>query len=291
MQPEQTYVYRALIEAGANADCALALGQNSSLATWTNNGGYATYERANHHTLSLYIQGGQGTRRMRGERSFGRGHPGAVCVLPAGSRSEWCIESPLSFMHLYFDREAFDKTVEQSCDVDPSSIELRDISFQSDLTIESMCRTHVLPLDWNNPADRMEISCASERLMLHVFDRYSNRKLKPTPCRGGLSPMVLNRVRDYVEASLANGITIGDLAFVAELSPFHFTRMFSESEGVSPHQYVLARRIVMAKGLLASTHYSLSRIAQECGFSSQSHLSSRFRREAGMTPKGFRRSI
>ena len=89
----------------------------------------------------------------------------------------------------------------------------------------------------------MGLSTVSESVMLHVLNRYSNRKLQPTPCRGGLSPIVLRRVKNFLETALMTGITILVLTEQAGLSPFHFTRMFSESEGLSPHQYVFTRRI------------------------------------------------
>ena len=289
MQPEQTQVYKTLIQAGAESDRKVDLG-HLSLATWHNNHGYAAYERANHHTLSFYLQGGSGTRRMVGEKSFGCGHPGAVCMLPAESRSEWLIESPLSFLHLYFDRQVFSQTIIENFDIDPTNIEIRDISFHSDPYIEHLCQNEIIPLDWQNVADQFSLSNSAERLLLHVFENYTNQKLRPKPYLGGLSPVIRQRVKNQIEDSLSTAITVGDLARTAGLSPFHFSRMFSASEGISPHQYVLSRRILKAKNLLTNTKLPLALIAQECGFSSQSHFSKRFQIFTSMTPKNFRKT-
>ena len=288
MQTEELYVYKTLIEAGAKSGQSADIGRGLSLSTWQNDGGYAVYERANHHTLSYYIQGGKGVRRHTGDRSTGRGHPGAVCVMPAGVRSEWSIEAPFNFMHLYFDRAEFDRLVVETCDIDPANVELFDLAFESDPIVAQLFRDIILSLDWQSPANKMSLSHAGQLLIQHLFRHYTNKELQPTLCSGGLSPFVLKRVCDFIEASLDLGITIQDLARIAELSPFHFTRMFHDSLGLSPHQYVLRRRVEKAKDLLGQGNQSLAGIAQECGFSSQSHLTTRFRRATGMTPYKFR---
>ena len=289
MQPDQIYAYRTLLRAGARSDRSTSI-DDLSLASWCNDSGYATYERANHHTLSLYLKGGGGTRRMVGEKSFGSGHPGAICVMPAEVKSEWQIESPLAFLHLYFDQQTFDQTVIETYDTNPGNIEIRDIAFHSDQFIERICRQKIIPLDWDNPADRLQLSGACERLLLHVFEFYTNRRLQAKKYRGGLSPVILKRVKDHIEDSLALSITLRSLANIAKLSPFHFSRMFAESEGVSPHQYLLFRRILRAKNLLSKKHMPLAKVAHECGFSSQSHLSKRFRLMTGVTPNSFRQN-
>src|SRR6516164_8931337 len=64
--------------------------------------------------------------------------------------------------------------------------------------------------------------------------------------RGGLPPGVLKRVQQYVEDHLAERVGIERLAAIAGLSAFHFARAFKQSQGVTPHSYLLHRRIVRA---------------------------------------------
>ncbi|WP_085909561.1 helix-turn-helix transcriptional regulator [Kiloniella majae] len=288
MRPEELYIYKTLKKVGAQSSQTLEVGSGLSLSAWHNDGGYAVYERASHHTLSYYLQGGKGTRRHNGERSLGKGHPGAVCIMPAGVRSEWSIEAPFKFMHLYFDQAEFDRIALESYDIDPNLVELEDVAFQSDPVIEQLFRQVILPLDWQNPADRMSLSHAGQLLIQHLFRCYSNKNAEPEFVRGGLSPFITKRVKDYIEEVLDQGLVVEDLAAIAELSPFHFTRMFQLTMGVSPYQYVLSRRVQKAKDLLGDTHNTLSAIAFQCGFSSQSHLTTRFSRATGLTPSKFR---
>jgi AraC family transcriptional regulator len=104
-----------------------------------------------------------------------------------------------------------------------------------------------------------------------------------------LSTPALALVLDYVEANHDRPTALADLAAVAGLSVFHFARVFKQSAGESPHVFVLRRRIERAKRLLSQSRLPLREIAPACGFSSQSHLTARFRKLTGVTPRGYRR--
>jgi AraC family transcriptional regulator len=107
----------------------------------------------------------------------------------------------------------------------------------------------------------------------------------------GLSSERLKRVYDYIEAHLDDRLALADLAGVACLSPFHFSRSFKEAVGVGPQRYVMHRRVERAKALMRRTDQPLALIAQEVGFADQSHLTSVFRRESGVTPGHFRAAL
>ena len=106
--------------------------------------------------------------------------------------------------------------------------------------------------------------------------------------RGGLPPKMLRRVRDYIEAHLEEKISIESLADAFGLSMFHFARAFKQSEGVTPHDYLIRRRVKRAMELLASTDLPLSEIAVTVGFSDQSHCARRFREIVGVCPRDYR---
>jgi AraC-like DNA-binding protein len=117
----------------------------------------------------------------------------------------------------------------------------------------------------------------------------SMRQLAPPPhTRGGLPPAAIRRVREYVEAHLCENIDLAALAGVAGLSLFHFARAFKQSAGVTPHHYLVQRRIARTQEMLARTDLSLSEIALAAGFSDQSHFARHFRQTLGMTPGQFR---
>jgi AraC family transcriptional regulator len=85
----------------------------------------------------------------------------------------------------------------------------------------------------------------------------------------------------YIEEHLAEDIAVADLANVACLSIFHFTRAFAATTGVPPHRYVSQRRLETARAMITTGRASLSQIAYDCRFSSQSSFTRAFRRGNG----------
>lgn len=108
--------------------------------------------------------------------------------------------------------------------------------------------------------------------------------------RSGLSEGRLRLVSEYIEANIDQQIGIADLASVANLSPFHFSRSFKESMQMSPMRYVTERRVARAKAMLAGTE-PIAVVALACGFCSQSHFTDTFRKLTGSTPAAFRAAL
>ena len=116
------------------------------------------------------------------------------------------------------------------------------------------------------------------------------RQLASPVARGGLSPGVLRRVREYIDANLETNVGLDALSKVAGLSRCHFVRAFRQSVGTTPHNFLMYRRFCKAVELIADTNLPLAEIALAAGFSDQSHFSRRFRQYLGVSPSAFRRS-
>ena len=110
-----------------------------------------------------------------------------------------------------------------------------------------------------------------------------------TPTRGGLSPHVVRRVREYVDHNIERRIKVGTLAKLADLSVCYFLRAFKKSVGVTPRDYLARRRVERTVELLSGTDMSISEIALAAGFADQSHCARRFRQHVGMSPLAYRR--
>ena len=102
--------------------------------------------------------------------------------------------------------------------------------------------------------------------------------------RGGLPPLVTQRICEYMESHLDQRIGLDALASLAGLSTHHFARAFNHSVGMPPHSYLLSRRLERAERLMRETSLPLAEIAVATGFSDQSHLARHFRRRTGMPP-------
>lgn len=103
-----------------------------------------------------------------------------------------------------------------------------------------------------------------------------------------LAPRGVQRALDFIHANLAAHIHLEDMAAAAHMSVFHFSRTFRRTLGTGPHRYLVEVRIERVKTLLLSGNLALAAIADETGFSDQSHMSKAFRRFTGMSPRAFR---
>ena len=101
----------------------------------------------------------------------------------------------------------------------------------------------------------------------------------------------LRRVIDYLDASLASEISLGDLADVAGLSPNYFLSAFKKATGKTPHRFLTEKRVAKACELLSNPQLSIVDVALAVGFSSQSHFTTVFGRFMKTTPASYRAQI
>jgi AraC-like DNA-binding protein len=94
----------------------------------------------------------------------------------------------------------------------------------------------------------------------------------------------------YLDERSGEALTLADVARVAELSPFHFLRTFRTTVGVTPHQYLVRRRLVQAAALLLDTDAPITAIAFDVGFNDLAHFIRSFGRAFGCAPRAFRRA-
>jgi len=106
--------------------------------------------------------------------------------------------------------------------------------------------------------------------------------------RIALSPVRLRRVVDFIEANLAEPLTLDLLAHVSGLSVFHFARVFRQATGFSPYRYVSERRLLRAQRLLMARDSAVQDIASACGFPRHANFTAAFTRARGMSPSRYR---
>jgi AraC family transcriptional regulator len=125
------------------------------------------------------------------------------------------------------------------------------------------------------------------RFLLHgrTPEHVPNSSVEPLP------PRILRRIQDRIEAELDTELSLASLARESGYSRAHFLRMFRAATGLTPHQYVLERRLSSARKLLRQSRMLLADIALKCGFSSQTHMNDVFRKRLGVTPLKYRRDV
>jgi AraC family transcriptional regulator len=106
--------------------------------------------------------------------------------------------------------------------------------------------------------------------------------------RGRLRRQQMQQVREYVHAYLAADIPVEAVSAAIGMSAFHFSRLFKNTTGQSPYQYILSARIERAKELLATTNHTVREIAGLVGFSRPSAFSRAFLRLTGSSAQRYR---
>lgn len=104
----------------------------------------------------------------------------------------------------------------------------------------------------------------------------------------GMAPWQLSRAKEVIAENLSGRITMTHVAYECGMSPTNFSRAFKRAMGVPPHQWLLCRRVQVAKSLLMHAHMTIADVAAASGFSDQSHLVRVFRRAEGLTPQAWR---
>ncbi|GAB58000.1 helix-turn-helix domain-containing protein [Rheinheimera nanhaiensis] len=112
-----------------------------------------------------------------------------------------------------------------------------------------------------------------------------------TQTKGGLAPLAKRRVQECMRARLSEDISLDELAAEAQLSPFHFLRMFKQSVGVSPRAYLTQLRMERACELLEQTDLSIIDIAGEVGYSSSQVLARVFKKYKQISPTDYRQAV
>ncbi len=226
--------------------------------------------------------------------TFG-GH-GDVAVLPAGHglrlRTRTAAAQPVDSLAIALAPEVVARAVSADRDVD-----VADLGAGVGMRDETVARLGSLlldELDHRGPLDDLFVDSVATALSAHLVRRHSRgpgtaNVLDRQP-RGTLARRDLARVVDLVEARLDQELSLAELAAVVHLSSFHFARLFRATTGLTPHQYVLRRRVERARELLTTTPLPVAEVAARVGFADQSHLSRHTKRLLGTTPRGLRQS-
>jgi AraC family transcriptional regulator len=124
----------------------------------------------------------------------------------------------------------------------------------------------------------------------HVAETYGGFTTRAASNRLGLTARQLRHALEYIEANLSQDVGLADVANASATSVSSLTRGFKTALGISPHRWVLNRRIALAQRLIYESATPLNEVAISCGFADQSHLTRVFMRNVGSSPAVWRRN-
>jgi len=171
-----------------------------------------------------------------------------------------------------------------------SDVEVTEF-FGRDETLAHLSFACAEMLSTGTAANSQRVRAIAHLLAIHIAEKYTNVGSQKSDYRGGLPVVRLRKLEDYVRAHLTEDISIEKLAELAELSSFHFCRVFKQATGMTPLQFVTRERMLKAQRLIRETSRSLIEIALEVGYTSPSYFAQVFRRTVGMAPNEFRNAL
>jgi len=216
-----------------------------------------------------------------------RPRPGDIAFRPC-NRKLWSDLSGGRFLQILQSRETYDELIPEL--VRGGTVDLEPQDGFSDPLISQIALTIANELE-DGCIDAILADTLNTALAVRIMRRFIDPSAIMLTPPNGLSRDRQKRVQDYIETHLDDRLTLTDLAGVACLSPYHFSRSFKQAVGVGPQRYVTQRRLKRAKTLMRRTNQPLAEIALRVGFADQSHLTSIFHREIGMTPGRFRAAL
>jgi AraC family transcriptional regulator len=212
---------------------------------------------------------------------------GDVSIAPAqlASKVRWSREK--EFLIVRLDPDFLLKSAFES--IDGRSIEIMRRPKTTDTLIHGMGLA--LKHELLENSNHLYFDSITTMMAVHLLRNHAVWRQTIQDYRGGLPKYKQRQVMDYIHNYLDQDLSLIALAELVRISPYHFARLFKQSVGTSPGQYVIKCRINKAKWLLAKGNLSILEITQLVGFQSQSHFSDLFRRTIGVTPSNYRKSL
>jgi AraC family transcriptional regulator len=212
-----------------------------------------------------------------------------IVIVPATvqHRANWNRESP--FCLLFLEPAHLVQVAYES--VTAERVELIPQGAMPDPFINQIGRSLTTELEFHQLGSQLLVESLTTALSIHLLRYYSDWQQPLRQDSSGLSPRKLDQVIAYIHSYLTTDLSVAQIAHEAEMSQYHFSRLFKQSMGVSPYQYVMQQRVEQAKYLLKTTSLAIVVIAAEVGFASQTQFTVQFRKFTGTTPSGYRKQL
>ena len=245
--------------------------------------GETTFETGSFLALDIELAAPYSLEWKRGgafERSWITPH--SVCVLPPRDSVHLRWRAPLDLLTVRLSETLLAQTAEAWELRSPP--EIAQLHGQIAPQIAHLCHAIDAEKQAGSPGGALLAQSLATALAASVLTRFGHAPAPALNAHQKLGARRFARVCDFVEAHLDADLSLDELARIAGLSAFHFARLFKAETGLTPHRYVLNRRIERAVALLERSH-APAQVAARCGFCDQSHLARHLKARFGLTPR------
>jgi AraC family transcriptional regulator len=242
-----------------------------------------------HHRLVLVTRPPQELElRFEGVKRHVPPPAGAIILVRAGTPGQERWSGGFDWLHIYLEPELVARVAAEAIGVDPARLTLPPLDVVDLPHLRAVMGAVDAELLGGGAGGPLAAESLANILAVHLLRHFLAPRQHERGRDGAMPRGRLRAVAEYIEGHLDGSPTLGQMAAVARLSPYHFARQFKKATGLPPHQYVLARRVEQAKQLLHAGLQSLAEVAARVGFSDQSQFTRHFKRLVGVTPGHFR---
>ena len=181
-----------------------------------------------------------------------------------------------------------DAALAAACDGIDGQIELQPIGKLVDARVGALAAAVNAERIAGFPSGRLFLDSVEQALAAALVESHAVQRRSLRRYRGGLGASRLRRIQELVQANIEGELTLHEMSQLVGLSTAHFSQMFRQSTGESPHQFVLRSRIERAKEMLQAAEMRILDVAVACGFKTQQHFARVFRRVYGVSPRQYR---
>ncbi len=240
------------------------------------------------HEISLPFRGTFTTTRQTeiGDEQTIQRTPGTLCVVPAHQPISFNWEEEVECVTMQLDPALLARVAAESSH--SKQIELRTLGNLEDPLIWQIGLALLEESQSSAPMGRLYAESLASTLAFHLLKNYTLSGSSAPNFVGGLAGNKLRRATEFINANLSEDVSLSEIAETVELSPYHFSRAFKRTTGLTPQQYLMQRRVELAKHLLTKIELPIVEISAQVGFKNQSHFTTFFRRLTSMTPKAWR---
>jgi AraC family transcriptional regulator len=234
------------------------------------------------------------TRVVSGERSSVNVNlrPRMLGIVPVDRDSDWQLRGSPDILTVYLRRCMVERVAADWLHTDSRRAELIPRLAFTDPMLEQLALQLLSAARSDDGSDDGLYADQVARLFAaHLLREHSTgvTRANAGAARGPTLPSGrMRHVRDLIESGLGGDLGLTRLAAEAGIGEHAFSVAFTRAFGVTPHRYVVQRRIERAKELLRGTDLPVIEVASETGFASQSHLATAFKRVVGVTPGAYR---
>ena len=242
------------------------------------------------HVVAVHLAGSVNVHRTRDGRTQSRTlNVGDVTITPSGPPTRWRQTGHSAVILLRLAPSYIRTVAGDECALDPDRFEIQGRFTTRDARIEDIAHRLLAGLELEGADGHLYVDALACELAIHLVREHTTACAGTVWSMARLSPHKLRRAVEYIDDNLRSELTLASLAESVSLSPGHFAHAFRQATGVTPHRYVLERRVERAKTLLRGSDMPITEIADRVGCSSHSHFSVLFHRITGVTPREFRK--